>query len=338
MTWPSGWLEENTACPHDGQPLSWAETACTCDRGHRFPIVHGVPVLLRDDVRPSHDLWRTTAADVARLSSDANAAATPSANTIDPFVEGSLVGTCGNLYRGHKKPLLRYPLPTLNLPPGEGRIFLDVGSNWGRWSLAAAQLGYRVVAIDPSLDAALAGTRVARQLGLCVAFLVADARHMPFRDHTADVVFSYSVLQHLEKRVARDVLKEIARTSQYGGLVRIQMANRYGIRQLVNRTAEQIGAAIRALTRNRRPPYSFRVRHWTLAELRRTFTELIGPATVSVDGFLSLNARASDVDLLRPSSAFVVQASEALCRLSEAWPGLSDFADSVFVDAVNRPP
>jgi ubiquinone/menaquinone biosynthesis C-methylase UbiE len=222
------------------------------------------------------------------------------------------------------------------LPEGRGRIFLDVGSNWGRWSLAAAQLGYRAVAIDPSLEAVLAGVRVARQLGLPVGFVVADARHLPFRENIADVIFSYSVLQHMDKGVAHDLLKEIARVSRYGGLVKIQMANQYGIRQLVNRTAEQIGRAIRALTRNRRPPYIFRVRQWTPAELRRTFTELIGPAKLSVDGFLSLNARASDADLLKPSSAFVVHASEALCRLSEAWPGLSKFADSVFVDAVNR--
>jgi SAM-dependent methyltransferase len=298
--------------------------------------VHGVPVLLRDDVGPGHDLWRTTPTDVARLSSDPAAAAPLKANTVDWFVEGSLVATCGNLYRGCKTPLARYPLPALKLPPGDDRIFLDVGSNWGRWALAAAQLGYRAVAIDPSLDAVLAGARVARQLGVHVDFLVADARHLPFRDRTADVVFSYSVLQHLDKQVARDVLEEIARVGRAGGLVRIQMANRYGIRQLANRTVERIKGGIRTLARERREPYHFRVRHWTPAELRRTFTELVGPTTVSVDGFLSLNARATDLDLLKPSSAAVVQASEALCRLSAVWPGLSRLADSVFVDAVNR--
>ena len=98
-------------------------------------------------------------------------------------------GPAGTCTAAHKS---RSSIPTapLNLPQGEEphlpgrRLQLGPLVSWRQRNRLSA-----LVAIDPSLDAVLAGARVARQLGLRVAFLVADARHMPFRDHTADVVF-----------------------------------------------------------------------------------------------------------------------------------------------------
>ena len=67
---------------------------------------------------------------------------------IDGWVERSIVKTHGNLYRG--RPLNRYPIPAFPLGPGEGGSLLDIGCNWGRWTIAAAQAGYRVTGVDPS--------------------------------------------------------------------------------------------------------------------------------------------------------------------------------------------
>jgi SAM-dependent methyltransferase/uncharacterized protein YbaR (Trm112 family) len=225
MEWPRGWLEEHLACPYDGRRLAWSPEFATCHEGHRFPIVHGVPVLMRSDVDPTHHLWRTTPADIARFSANAAVTKTPAPGTVDPFVDRWLVGTCGNLFRTRTTPLPRYPIPTLRLDDGDGRLFLDVGSNWGRWSLAAARRGFCAVAVDPSLEAVLAGSRVARQLGLPVAFVVGDARHLPFVSRAFDVTFSYSVLQHLAKDVVRAGLGEIGRGTRINGHVYVQMAN-----------------------------------------------------------------------------------------------------------------
>ena len=40
-----------------------------------------------------------------------------------------------------------------------GSRLLDLGSSWGRWSIAAARKGYSVVGLDPSLGAVLAARR-----------------------------------------------------------------------------------------------------------------------------------------------------------------------------------
>ena len=181
--------------------------------------------------------------------------------------------------------------PDLRLPHGDGRLFLDISANWGRWSFAAARRGYRVIAVDPSLEAALAGSRIARQLGLPVAFVVGDARCLPFRSATFDFVFSYSVLQHVDKAMVREILRDIARVSRRGAAVRVQMANLFGLRQLSNQASARALAVARFLTRTRQPSYGFRVRAWTPGELLRTFSNLVGPSNLTADGFFSLNAR-----------------------------------------------
>ena len=99
---------------------------------------------------------------------------------IDPVVAYLIAATNGLMYRHLIGRLESYPIPDIDLPPGEGRTLLDVGCSWGRWSLAAARLGYTVIGIDPSLGAVMAARRVARQLNLAATFLVGDARHLPF--------------------------------------------------------------------------------------------------------------------------------------------------------------
>jgi SAM-dependent methyltransferase len=320
-------------CPNDRAALDWRDDSAVCSFGHQLPVVHGVPVALRDDLAPTHTLWRTTETDVRRLSTDSRVAEAPAPDTVDRFVEKALVATCGNLYRRCRLPLQHYPIPDLPLPNGDGRLFLDVGSNWGRWSFAAARRGYRVVAIDPSLDAALAGSRIARQLGLPVAFVLGDARCLPFRAATFDFVFSYSVLQHLNKAMVEEILHEFARVSSQGAVVRVQMANLFGLRQLSNYITARALSVARFLTRRRRPPRGFRVRGWTPGELLRTFAKLIGPSVLTADGFFSLNARPTDVDLLGRLGAGVVRVSERLRALADEVPPLARLADSVWIES-----
>ena len=91
-----------------------------------------------------------------------------------------MLATNGLLYRHLVGKLTRAPIPILSLPEGAGRILLDVGCSWGRWSIAGAQQGYLAVGIDPSLGAVLAAKRLAGRFGLQAAFVVGDATALPF--------------------------------------------------------------------------------------------------------------------------------------------------------------
>jgi 2-polyprenyl-3-methyl-5-hydroxy-6-metoxy-1,4-benzoquinol methylase len=238
---------------------------------------------------------------------------------VDEHVRASLLKTHGNLYRGVK--LTRYPIPPSPLGAGDGRTLLDIGCNWGRWTIAAARAGWRPTGIDLAKKSVGAARRVAEQIGVEAEYVVADARELPFRNESFDAVFSYSVLQHLAKEDVSLVVAEIRRVLRPGGLAWIEMPNARGPLNLLRQARRGFSAGV-----------GQDVRYWTLAELRRTFGA-IGPLEITADGFLTINPQSSDLDLLPPRSRLVVRTSDALRRASTHVPPLVHVADSVVVHA-----
>jgi SAM-dependent methyltransferase/uncharacterized protein YbaR (Trm112 family) len=308
------------ACPRDRTDLDARDGELTCRSGHRYPCVNGIPVLLVEDAEPTHAAcWKSPERTRARP----RPAAAP-ASGVDPFVAAVVEKTCGGLYRPLVRRLDAYPIPELPLPAGDGLRLLDVGCNWGRWTLSAARAGYDAFGIDPSLEAVAAARRVATQLAVDADYVVADARHLPFRDASFDVVFSYSVLQHFGKDDALRALSEMGRVLQPGGRALVQMANVFGVHNLY-----------RQLRRGRfvEPRGLFDVRYWTPRELEAAFADAIGPVRLFADGFFALNAQPSDLELLPARSRAVVRASTLLRRASARAPALRTLADSLYVDS-----
>jgi SAM-dependent methyltransferase len=236
---------------------------------------------------------------------------------VDEYVRSALVKTHGNLYR-HAR-LTRYPIPAFPLPPGAGRSLLDVGCNWGRWTISAARAGYRATGLDPSQKAIRAAQRVAEQLGAETEYVVGDVRRLPFGDRSFDAVFSYSVLQHLPKEDVRLGVAEIARVLRPGGLAWIEMPNARGLLNLARQAGRGFSAGA-----------GREVRYWSPGELREAFSA-IGPVELLADGFLTINPQMSDLDLLPRPLRLVVRLSEALRRASLRAPALVQVADSLVV-------
>lgn len=306
----------NLVCPRDHETLHAVATRLVCPQGHRYPVVDGVPVLLVSDAEQTA-WWARRAIERAE-----NFAEPPVEHEgIHPYVQAIVAATNGILYQPLVGKLPRYPIPDLRLPDGDGRLFVDLGCNWGRWCIAAARKGYRVIGIDPHLDAILAARQVAKQLGVEATYLVGDARFLPLQSGTVDVVFSYSVLQHFSKQNARAAITETGRVLRSGGECLIQMPNFAGIRCLYHQAC-----------RSFHPGKDFDVRYWSLPELRRAF-EGVGPVEFSVDGFFGLGIQAADADMLPPAYRAVVRASEWLRSKSERRPWLTYAADSVYVHA-----
>jgi SAM-dependent methyltransferase/uncharacterized protein YbaR (Trm112 family) len=309
-------------CPRDKEPLREEAASLVCRQGHRYAVIEGVPILLISDAQQTH-IEGTRALAVAVSGDVSSLAALDSGpDDIDPFVRNAIGATNGSLYQHLVGNLKEYPIPRLRLPAGEGRLFLEVGCNWGRWCVAAARAGYRVVGIDPSLRAIRAANRVARQLGVEALYVVADGRYLPFRDATFDQVFSYSVLQHLSKADARETLAEIRRALNVGGKALVQMPNVFGVRCLYHQ-----------IRRGFRETRDFEVRYWRPAELLSGFTAGIGPSELSVDGYFSLNVQPTDLRFLPARYRALVHTSEALRRLSLRIPLLGRVADSLYVSA-----
>lgn len=313
------WLERNLVCPRDHTPLDRGAASLACSQGHTYPVVDGIPVLIVEEADPTNPL-------VFNDTRERVAAGVPSDTEASEFVQSMMQRTCGFLYSELRNGLPRYPIPEIRLPDGDGKVLLDVGCNWGRWTVAGGRKGYQVVGLDPNLNALIAAKHVVKELGGEATFVCGDARQMPFAESSVDAVFSYSVLQHFDKAAAKAAMREMARVSRPDATVLVQMPNKFGVRQLYNR-GKQI------VRRNSNP---FRVRYWTPGELRDSFQSLIGPCSLSVDGFFSLNPQATDTDILPRRSAMIVSVSEALRQASQRVPILLKAADSLYVRADNQ--
>jgi SAM-dependent methyltransferase/uncharacterized protein YbaR (Trm112 family) len=331
---------EYLVCPVDGSVVHVDGRFLVSAGGRHYPVVDGVPVMLRDDIAQTMDLaW--TSLEAARNAAESSESGSSFVDTlgisegekralrdklgkghndIDPVVSALVGATNGIAYRGLIGRLDRYPIPELRLAKADGAAFLDVGCNWGRWSIAAARKGYRVVGVDPSLGAVLAARRVARSMGLDILYVVGDARYLPFRDTMFDQVFSYSVLQHLAKSDVERVLDDVARVLKTGGSSLIQMAAWSGIRSLMHLTKRRF-----------RKPRNFEVRYWGASELMRTFVHRIGPSCITVDCYFGLGMQYSDRALMPLHPRIMVMLSENLRRLSECMPPLRFVADSLYI-------
>lgn len=335
---------ESLACPRDYCSLESIGSYLRCEHRHEYPVVDGIPVLLLDDkqqttevakaslaaafesakgVRPLDPLFTSTLGISEDEEKGIQAATGESSCGVDSVARFVIGATNGNLYKHLIGKITQYTIPELRLRPGHHRRLLDVGCNWGRWSIAASRLGYRVVGIDPSLGAVLAARRVTRQVGAAADFVVGDARYLPFPYDSFDIVFSYSVIQHFSKEDARLAVSEIGRVLKRGGECLVQMPNRWGLRCLFHQAR-----------RGFHVPVGFDVRYWSIGELLQTFCSGVGPSRVSVDCFFGLGLQASDSHLMPLGKRCLIWTSEVLRRFSRCLPVLSYVADSVYVASV----
>ena len=337
------WFKENLVCPRDHQGLECRGEMLVCASDHRYPVVEGVPIMLIDDVEQTigvataslHRAQGKEAPDrrAAQLhleslgisEAEKQGILQLQANgqgEIDPVVAYLIGATSGYSYKHLIGRLPTYPIPELRLADVRGEAFLDIGCNWGRWSIAAARKGYAVVGIDPSLGAILAARRVAAQLGLPIRYLVADGRYLPFKPASFSTIFAYSVLQHLAPADVGLVIAEVARVLREGGTSFIQMAHFLGIRSLYHQARRRF-----------RQAQDFEVRYWSMPQLKRAFGR-IGRTSLSVDCYFGLGLQTADRALMPNGLKLVIDTSEVLRKLSNVFSPLKYLADSLYVMSV----
>ncbi len=318
------WLKQHLICPRDDQRLQREEETLICALGHTYPCIDGIPVMLLNEILPTH---AACSRSIQQAYSESYIASSnrvkQESSTIDSFVQKEISATNGLMYKHLIGNLPRYPIPEFSLKPEtDENYLLDIGCNWGRWSIAASRKGFKVVGIDPSLEAIMAARRVANQLNTHAAFVVADGRHIPFSRCSFDTVFSYSVLQHFSERDVEAVLTRVAQVLKPGGTSLIQMANMFGVRSLYHQ-----------IRRGFKKPTNFQVRYRRPSQLKNAFEKFIGPSRVFVDGFFALNPQESDLDLLPLRYQIVIKLSNALRRFSEKVHGVGYLADSLYIQS-----
>ncbi|HEV2287731.1 MAG TPA: class I SAM-dependent methyltransferase [Candidatus Acidoferrales bacterium] len=310
-------LLRNLGCPADHGPLRIEGDGLVCERGHHYVFENGVAVFTNTPRREPVPLNMGPCPTFAKNEKQGAA--------IDPFVNDWIVNTNGNLYRRARGRLSRYPIAKWPFDEGRGRTLVEIGCSWGRWSIAAARAGFQAIGVDVHIDALEAAGRVARQLGSSADFICGDAERLALQDQSVDCVFSYSVLQHLDRAKVLSVFREIARVLKPGGVCWIQLPNQFGVLSFFQRLKRGFREA---------RPGTFEMRYWSRKSIREGFHAAgLKRVTIRTDGFFTQNPQLPDMDLLSPAGKLIVLASCAGRAMADALPIFTRVADSLWIEA-----
>jgi SAM-dependent methyltransferase/uncharacterized protein YbaR (Trm112 family) len=325
--------------PIDRLPLRSNGSELIAASGKRYPIVEGIPVLLRADLPPTHRSSNRTLKVAASAQRGepvdiVEALALPEgakqqirreiaagSDPAEAAVRRLAPLTNGFAYRG-LAPGDTVPIPKFP-ESGAGELLLDIGCAWGRWTIAAGRAGFRAIGIDPMLGHLIAAKRFAASRGVDADYICGDARCLPFADGAFDRVFSYSVLQHFSDEDCVATLREVGRVLKAGGASTAQMAHSVGARSLWHQAR-----------RGFRRPERFEVRYRSLHRMCAMFAEAIGPTSVSIDCFFGLGLQASDVSHMRPIARLATVMSECMKSLAHIAPALRAVADSLYLRSI----
>jgi SAM-dependent methyltransferase len=183
-------------CPHCRAGLHLADQLMCSSCGRRYPILHGIPVLLPDQVEElgSHKARQASFFD----SADAAWETTRPAGA-PKFYSGLLD------YRFEQAvSAIRDLLP--------GATVLTVCGGSGMDAEYLARTGARVIASDLSLEAARRARERGRLRSVPLTSIVADVEALPFHDRSVDLVFVHDGLHHLENPLVG--LAEMARVAR----------------------------------------------------------------------------------------------------------------------------
>jgi SAM-dependent methyltransferase/uncharacterized protein YbaR (Trm112 family) len=328
-------------CPRDHSELRLESGHLSCARGHRYPIVHGVPVFLLAEKE------QTIGVAAKSLKAAESGIGDPlyidtigvseeqkrgierdwiaGCNKIDPAISYLIGATSGYGYVDLIGRLESYPIPEIPVGNGNGELLLDVGCNWGRWSVSAARKGWRVLGIDPQLGAILAAQRAFSGMALDMSFVCGDARFLPFKGGVFQCVFSYGVIQHFSETDAELAIAEAGRVLRRDGLAKIQMAHKGGLRSTYLRTRRDYADG-----------GPFRVRYWSLASLLKAFEKKVGPSSCVAEAFGGLGLLAEDRNYVSTKAKLLIAISQLLKKLSISVRPLIHFADSVYITSTKQ--
>jgi ubiquinone/menaquinone biosynthesis C-methylase UbiE len=110
---------------------------------------------------------------------------------------------------------------------------LEVGAGTGRDSFPMLEQGGRIFQLDYSINSLTIMKRIADEQSLDVSIVGGDTFQLPFPDETFDVVFHQGLLEHFRPVQALSLLRENVRVLKRGGLLLVDVPQRYHIYTLV---------------------------------------------------------------------------------------------------------
>ena len=114
-----------------------------------------------------------------------------------------------------------------------GTRALDAACGTGRVTLLLKKLGFTVIGCDISVSMMNVARRKVDENGHAPSFVQTDARFLPYRDSSFDIVSCVGLVMHLDQTPRVDVLRELRRVSR--GMVIVQFGCRTPFLHLIER-------------------------------------------------------------------------------------------------------
>jgi SAM-dependent methyltransferase len=114
-----------------------------------------------------------------------------------------------------------------------GKRVLEVGAGSGRDALALSRAGAHAFVLDYSPASLALVQRQAREMGVAIALVRADALAMPFRDGAFEFVYHQGLLEHF--RDPMPLLRENARVAARGGRVIVDVPQTFHLYTVMKR-------------------------------------------------------------------------------------------------------
>ena len=253
---------------------------------------------------------------------------------IPTYIQEMIAATNGKHYRPLMGMLKSLPIPELpEKVKKEARAkaktpwMLDIGSGWGRWLLAGANAGFVPVGLELKLEPAKVARDLLKAEGKRGFVVVADAGKPPFAPESFDVIWSFSVLQHLHRSRAKACLERCAELLKKRGLLAIELPTKFGIRNRFIRHDQE----------KKEDNYeSWVVRYYTRGEVDKLMEERYANPRVEPHAFGGIGYLPVDLKFVPWKFRVVVLASETLRHLCKVLPFLTNWADSWYVFARRR--
>lgn len=199
-----------------------------CGAGHRFPVHFGIPDLrvggdpylsIEDDLAAARRLLGSRAAGFRGML-EAYYAENPkvSAAQAQRFAAGAATA----VDRAHVVLGAWEALAARDV--AASRVALDLGAGTGGLSVALAQSGRHVVALDAGLRWLVVAAERCREAGVDVQFVCANAEAMPLPDGSVDVVAGESVLENVQGQAS--AVRESRRVLRARGALWLTTPNR----------------------------------------------------------------------------------------------------------------
>jgi len=210
---------------------------------------------------------------------------------------------------------------------GRKKWMLDIGSGWGRWLLAGANAGFMPVGLELKLEAARVAKELLQREGKKGFVVVADAGKPPFAPESFEVIWSFSVLQHLHRKRAKACLERCAELLKRGGLLAIELPTKFGIRNRFIRHKQE---------KEEHNWDSWVVRYYTRPEVNEVVGAKFKDTRIRPHAFGGIGYLPVDLKYVPWKFRLVVLASETLRKICLLFPFLTHWADSWYVYARRR--